>query len=375
MPPRQQRRAEEARATRPLLEAKQEALEGYQRWEFHATKQFVRRYGWLEPVKDFVNSRAEAGLSDAWKYLTLPGKDALDVGLLYREGLLEWQDDRWPTLAICDRQFATLVVSRIGQPMMGSIKATIEEVIHRPDHRLTSNFPYEVINLDYCGPLLLTANHRLAVLQRVAAMRRIFALQRRCAFLLLLTTQDGLGKFSRTARDMMKELLRWNIDQDEQFRREYGTAFGSLDVLACSKDFVRFAQLIVPKVVADCAREWGYEVKELFAGSYLRLDQGGQSYRMICHTFEIDPVGRSGSAKYQPDPRLSQLRAYPSLSQMLSLLSPQERQMADASYKHFIAWLLTRNLVDVTDELEKDKVLRNELTDDAEGLRNWWRIP
>lgn len=372
MPEKQDLREEEARQKRPVLEDEAEALRGYQRWEFHPTKQYVRRHGWLQPVESFLSARAEAQVSDSWSYLTLPGKDALDIGLFHARGLLRREGDAWPSLAICDRDFGAYVVKRIGVPMKGWEQATIEELLFRPDHRLVRNFPYEVINLDYCGPLLLTANARLEVLRRIAAVRRMFALQRRSSFLLLLTTQDGESRFSSTARDMMTELLRWNITGDERFRARYEEVWGSRDPMDCLADFCLFAQLIVPKVVADCAREWACHVRELFAASYVREDQGGDSYRMICHTFSIAPVGRSGPAMYRPDPALSQLKGQPPLSIMLGRLKAEDLQEADEAYSRFMVELLARAPLDVTDLLQRNQDLADDLEAEALALEYWW---
>jgi len=371
LPPRLELREEDGTARRPDVEAEEEALEGYQRWEFHPTKQFVRRYGWLEPVQAFLEARADTGLATTWKYLTLPGKDALDVGLFYREGLLDRHDDGWRTLAICDRDFGTQVVKKIGRPMLGWASENIEEILFSPNHPVTTSFPYEVINLDYCGPLFLELQ-RWRLHGRPATVGRICVLQRRCAFLLLLTTQDSSHKIRSEARERMAEYLRWNIDHDSQFRSQYEAMFKSLDAEACLADFESFAQIVVPKVVALYASNCGYEVKELFAASYLREDQQGEGYRMICHTFELNPVGRSGVERFQPDPKISELLVHPSLSDVLSCLSREERDFADEARSKFVTGLLTRNPVDVSAKLEEDEDLANMLAADIEDLRHWW---
>jgi len=372
LPPRQQLRDQEADATSPTVREEAEALVGYQKWEFDPTKQFIRRNAWLQPVRDFLKARAEAGVQDPWKYLTLPGKDALDVGLLYREGLLERHDDGWPTLAICDKKYGSLVVTRIGRPMLGWARKTIENVLFEPDHAITTNFPYEVINLDYCGALFLEMpNWRLH--GRVAILRQIMILQRRCAFLLLLTTRDSSNKIKPKARERMAAYLQWNIKYDDQFRCQYEATFESLDPEACLADFERFAQIVVPKVVALYASKCAYELNELFAGSYLRQDQQGQPYRMICQTFELNPIGRSSIDRYRPDPRIPRLLTHPSLSDVLSCVSPQEQELADEARSNFVAGLLARNPLDVSTLLENDDVLNRELATDAESLGNWWK--
>ena len=372
MPGRGERREAEGHEASREIRAEAEALRGYRRWEFHPTKQYVRQHGWLEPVQSYLERRAGAQVGDHWTYLTLPGEDALDVGFFHQKGLLDRRLGVWETLAICDRYFGAQVVNRIGQPMKGWAQCTIEDLVFQPEHPLTSNFPYEVINLDYCGPLLFGANDRLQVGRHVTALRRIFALQRRCSFMLLLTTKNGRQAFSHVAREMMTELLQWNIENDEAFRSRYQSSFGSEDAVACTDDFPQFAQLVLPKVIADCAREWAYEIEEVFAARYVRDDGAGNAYHMICHTFCMTPIGRSGASQYAPDPELSSLPGQASLSIMRNRVNPDDRDRADSAYTRFSEQLLTRTPVDVTLLLENDSQLNDQLKSEALALDEWW---
>lgn len=371
MPSRGELREAEGRGAAPGIREAAEALRGYQRWEFHPSKQYVRRHGWLQPIKLFLQSRAQVGVNTRLKYLTLPGKDAVDVGLLHREGLLPCIDGRWPGLAICDSEHATAVVGKIGQPDLGWAPKRIEQVLFNPDHKVTRSFPFDVVNLDYCGPLFVELpNWRLH--GRVATLGRICALQKRSAFLLLLTTQDSEHKIDPRARERMVEYLSWNLRRDQQFRSQYRATFGSNSPRACLADFVQFSQIVVPKVVALYAAGCAYRVRELFVANYLRDDERSQGYRMICHSFEFDPIGRSGPDKYTPDPTIPDLWTHPSLSPVLTSVSDQDRQMAEAARSTFVASLPARSALDVTALLDNDHTLAEQLQADAEQYRNWW---
>ena len=52
-------------------------------------KQYVRVYGWLSYIEDFINRRTVAGVTTPCKYLTLPGPNMTDIGVLWNAGLIE----------------------------------------------------------------------------------------------------------------------------------------------------------------------------------------------------------------------------------------------------------------------------------------------
>ena len=75
-------------------------------------KQYVRVYGWLSYIKDFINRRTEAGITTPCKYLTLPGPNMTDIGVLWNAGLIEVPVSKLK-IAICDKEYAELVVTQL----------------------------------------------------------------------------------------------------------------------------------------------------------------------------------------------------------------------------------------------------------------------
>ena len=47
-------------------------------WDRDPQKQYIRRYGWLEVIQDYIKQRYQAGVKKPIKYLTLPGPNASD---------------------------------------------------------------------------------------------------------------------------------------------------------------------------------------------------------------------------------------------------------------------------------------------------------
>jgi hypothetical protein len=362
---KQQREAEFKRERRRQEQIALEQLAAYQ-WDFHPTKQYVRREGWLRWIQDYVRRREAEGMDEPWTFFTLPGRNALDVGLLYQEGLLPRDDRGFPTVAICDRESATDVVANLGQ-LLAWAQDHLQKVIRVPDHEIVQKFPYDVINLDFCGPLLQGKGPRKRIIGTVDSLDRIFELQRGCGFLLLLTTRDGANQFGQKAEQMMRNLLLYNIEEEEDFRTAYEARYGSTSLGPCLERFTVFAQLIIPKVIAYYAREHGYRVVEHFAAEYDRPTPNGKRYEMISHTFELEPIGRRGVNKFKP--RLGHIRRRDALG---NHLSSRVLETAAAEYRSFITSIVQREAVDVDQYLAENPGLAKDLEAEANELANWW---
>jgi hypothetical protein len=58
------------------------------KWDLDPVKQYVRQYGWLNIIKRFDKKRRQRGDTTPFKYLTLPGENSSDIGLLIKSRLL-----------------------------------------------------------------------------------------------------------------------------------------------------------------------------------------------------------------------------------------------------------------------------------------------
>ncbi len=84
-------------------------------WDRDPIKQFIRHFGWLQVIQDFVERRREAGVDRPLRYLTIPGSNASDIDLLWQAGLLTRTNGGFPYVAICDETSAEEVVANLGR--------------------------------------------------------------------------------------------------------------------------------------------------------------------------------------------------------------------------------------------------------------------
>ena len=176
-------------------------------WDNCPIKQFVRRYVWLEIVKSYLERRRQAGIEQPWSYLTLPGANASDIGVLYAENLFVCDENGKLPVAICDIENGDKVFDNL-QSLGGILTYSMEHLHVALQDTVGKNslyhfFPFDVINLDFCESLLpLTKNTGLEVL------RNIFNYQRGQSFLLLLTTKPD-----PSAVDRYKDLVTSNLEE------------------------------------------------------------------------------------------------------------------------------------------------------------------
>lgn len=325
-------------------------------WDRDPIKQYVRRFGWLQVIQDYVERRRKDGVDRPLKYLTIPGPNASDIGLLWRAGFLTRTDDGFPDVAICDKTSAERVVTNLGG-LRGYSKCSFYKAVKQPNGDLCSLFPFDVINLDLCGSVITGAPKRDIALRRLEGIREIFQLQRGQGFLLLLTTSTD----DKSARLMLEGVLLQNFDEDK-FKEAYLSRYGVLDLSPFQKDYRAFMGLVLPKVIGRMARDRGYRIVEHFVAKYDR-----PTHNLICYSFELEPLGRRDPArKYEP--RFGQI-VWPELTEELS--NRARRQATDA-YEDFLPLLVRRGSQDVAGILRADPDLEAELRGEAESLIRWW---
>jgi hypothetical protein len=244
-------------------------------------KQYVRRFGWLAIIQDYARRRQEDGVNRPLRYLTLPGPAATDVGFFWRERLLEKAGDAWPHLVICDEEHASEALKVLGKVHGVSSKPYFEAV--KGD--LAPYFPFDVINLDMCNPVITGAFDRRRALRILRAIRQTIYLQRGQGFLLLLTCATT----DRSATKYLRQRLDSNF-QDDRFRESYIDRYGVRDPSPFENDYRAFVGLVLPKVIGMYARDRGYKVTEHFAAKYDRQHSQilSQSFELVLRATVID---------------------------------------------------------------------------------------
>jgi hypothetical protein len=346
---RKQRFEEEARRIREQAEHQVTVSV----WDRDPIKQYVRRFGWLQVIKDYVERRRKDGVDRPLKYLTIPGPNASDIGLLWRSGLLARTTNGFPYVAICDKEYADTVLKNLGA-LLGVSRRWFYQGVR---NELASLFPFDVINLDLCGAVITGHPKRHKALRRLVGIRRIFQLQRGQGFLLLLTTSTD----DESARPILEGVLLRNFDED-RFKEACLSRYGTLDLSPFQEDYRTFVRLVLPKAIGRMARDRGYRIVEHFVAKYNR-----PTHNLICHSFELEPIGgRDPTKKYEP--RFKEIV----WDELTEELSNRARRQATNAYEDFLPTLLQRDPRDVADVLRADPDLEAELRGEAESLIGWW---
>jgi hypothetical protein len=329
-------------------------------------KQYVREVGWLQVISQYLDRFHAAQTGRRWKYLTLPGRQAADIGLLWNAGLLETDPEGNLNVAICDKQHAATVSANIAScgRLLAASAQPLDEELRSPGSLLASQFPFDVINLDWCDSLMPLASPD-ANLQTI---EWIFRLQRRQSFLLLLTTRTAPH-----SRGRLTPFLRDNLRDEPDFRQAYITKYGNTTMAACLRNYTEFTQIVVPKAIAEWARYWGYKTEEHFVAKYRRPARGRfPAFDMICHSFEFERLGAPDDQVYEP--------AFPRVShdiirdRLYARLPTSVGNEATRTYLDFIINLLGRPSDDITTLLRTNAVRRAELTAAAQELVGWCQV-
>lgn len=346
---RKQRLREEAR----LVREQSERQVTVSVWDRNPIKQHVRRFGWLEVIRDYAERRRAAGVDRPLKYLTIPGTNASDVRFLGQAGLLFRDADGFPDVVICDRDNADKALEVLGT-VRGVSRQSLDKAMRK---ELPPYFPFDVINLDICGAVITGHIDRRQALRTLTAIRRIFWFQRGQGFLLLLTTSTD----DRSARRYLEGVFWQNLNEDN-FPEAYLDRYKVLDLSPFQRDYRTFVGLVLPKVIGRMARNCGYKIIERFAAKY--NSKGG--HRMLCCSFECEPLGgRDPAKKYEP--RFKSAR-WDKLDELNEQLSNRARTLASIAYGDFIPDLVRRELLDIADILRANPELETELTGEAESL-------
>jgi hypothetical protein len=320
-------------------------------------KQFVRHVGWLQVIQNYVEKRRSDGFDRPLKYLTLPGPSAPDVGLLWRAGLLVRDDNGFPNVVICDDEHADDALKVLGA-VRGVSKRPFDEAV---SHELSPYFPFDVINLDMYGAVVTSGTHRDRALRTLAGIRRAIWQQKGQRLLLLLTTSTD----DEPARKYLEDVLLQNFNEDN-FKEAYLERYQALDLNPFQNDYRTFVSLVLPKAIGKMARDRGYKITEHFVAKYDRTKHAKPTSHMLCHSFELEPLG-GREPKKQHEPRFRRV-VWDELTEELSM---RARDLANSAYAEFICTLLRRDPVDVVDILNTNPRLKTDMAKEAKSLVGW----
>lgn len=333
------------------------------KYAFEPAKQYVREEGWLAAASRYVSDMRAAGISRPVKYFTLPGDEAIDIGVLYKAGIIQPENGKWKNVAICDKTSAATVRNNLGE--LGALSdERLDIALGKHKGGLIEFFPVDIINLDFYSGWLITAPDERSTMQNINTLQRILSLQRGQRLLVFITHRIALQDYSGENRDIFDTLIKDNL-QNEEFRGCYREVYGGDDSSLCMKDLAKFGMIAVPKIIAHIANDAGYQIKETFAGRYSHEEK---RYWIASHNILFRPLGRaSNSAEYLP--RSGERRAsHPTLR----VVSPRIREAVHRVNGDFVRGILRREATDVSKLLNSEKGLMDRMRASVSAFAGWW---
>jgi len=329
-------------------------------WEKGPKKQYVRINGWREIIQYYIESRKSAGVKSPIKILTLPGPKAIDIGLFYESDIVIRDDNGKINVAICDEGIGSTVANKLRK--IGDVLAysdrRLEIELSDDINQIPQQFPFDVINLDFCKTLIPWTDENFKTLER------IFEYQRGQSFLLLLTAREYPDPKAK------KYIICNNLKNEKAFREKYEVEFGSTDINLCLSNKTRFSQIVYPKLIANLAKGYRYKTIERFVACYTRENRG---YYMVSHTFEFVPINRTENEKYIPRKKFSERDR----TVNRALMKPKDLKEIEESrnaYSVFIPSLLVDRSIYVDMVLENDDKLSSDLENQGNQLIDWLDI-
>jgi hypothetical protein len=262
-------------------------------------KHFVRKNGWLPVFEKYSTIRKRRV-----RYLTLCAKEAIDVryfankGVLYRNA----EGNLYPSLTFVEadpEDYAAIAESlgRVALPILGRIEDVLLDASHASHHELIGSFPYDVINLDFCGDIVPVGDHPYA--KTLRCIGKIIEVQANCAprpdWHLFLTCRAQLAMGSPEAHEQLKQRLNGNLERPE-FLEAYGERRPPATLLEAN--YPEFLRLAVCKLLAHQARQHGYAVDVQQTFVYARHNG---AYHIVKVVAAFRPLHALGQL---PDPAL-----------------------------------------------------------------------
>ena len=272
-------------------------------FETDVFKHYVRRCGWLIAAKDQKRAISRRSKRIPLRYFTFCAEEAIDVFMLVHEGIIERseQTGRLEGVYFCEQDDSKfgIIADLIGSPAQGfpgpfekivlfeddeeTEGRTLEDdqpytsdVLHKKLRykdahcRLRKTFPFDIINLDVCGPMF--SSEQTVITPLLRSIVQILRWQteskfpindRECnRFTLFLTSHVAPDRTNQNAIEQLKNRVTENINTNVGFRSAFSSRYGhdQADRLV-RENFAEFFCLALPKFIIHRAlHDYGWQV-------------------------------------------------------------------------------------------------------------------
>lgn len=311
------------------------------------TKHFVR-IEWAKRARSRLDSLLEQEIPREYgiRYLTLCGKDGIDIFFFRREEVIKDDGRGFPGVFYCESYYPSFAELR---PLLGRTKGKrieFEMLVRQPwFQRQVRESPFDVVNLDFSGCCFPRADHPFSV--TLKSIYSLIELQEGHEFDLFVTF-----KALRSAEnaEAIKELfgnMERNLEQEDQADAKFRERFRDISLeQLLDRDYGQFLLLTFPKIIFGFGSEHGFVTTCPQKFLYRRQPSHGQAYQITKFLFLCKPLKVSDS--FANRSRLSEELA--------------------RSYKESILTDLESLPIDVDLVFEENSELHEKLKDDCESI-------
>jgi hypothetical protein len=307
-------------------------------------KHYVRVHGWLPAFQKYSKAKKRKV-----QYLTLCAKQAIDVRYFALKGLLYRNKERneYPSLTFIesnDEDYAA-IAEALGKVRLG-VRGRLEDVLldeqDASHDDLVQSFPYDVVNLDFCGDIVPREDHPYS--ETLRCITRIVELQAaygQAEWHMFLTFRAQQARGHEGAHGELCDIVEGNL-HDATLKAAYGEREAP-DVML-RNDYPEFLRIGICKLLAHIARVNGYRMALDGTFSYSR-HKG--AYHIVKVVAGFDKIRKS-----LPNPHEEQ-SAYQGSVKCLFESSPQlvERVLGG------VRELVNQELLGVLSELSEARIV------------------
>lgn len=266
-------------------------------------KHFVRKNGWLEIArarKKAVSNRKE---TDGYvRYFSLCGKEAVDILLFDREGIIRADRRGYPDVCFCDfsanapKEFAE-IKEALGKTR--GFNKRFEDLANDTDfEELIQKIPFDIVNLDFCGSCFPSYDEPDS--RTLQAIEKIINLQSNVSFDLFVTFRARRSDNNVEAIDMLRESMNSNITDFNDIEVTYDKYINKPLDQILNNDYAIFLLLTIPKIILGFSNNFHLSGRCLRRYLYKRLKYENRRlkfiYKIVKFLFSFDPVqGTNGN--------------------------------------------------------------------------------
>lgn len=311
-------------------------------------KHYVRVNGWLQTAQarlarlNALGTQRDFGL----RYLTLCGKDGIDIYLFNREGLLSDNGRGFPSVFYCESYRGNYV--RVKE-LLGNTRShlgKIEELINREwfNKFITEN-PFDIVNLDFCGSCFPRADPPFSSTLR--SITKIIEFQKGNEFDLFITFKALRSAENNAAVNELVENMDRNFSENNEIKQKFYTCFENMapnEML--ENNYGLFLLATFPKIIFGFGSANDFVVKCPHKFIYQRTNNHRINYQIVKFIFSFENISRSTEFS-QASRRTAELAA----------------RYVDSTLNDFEVVPL-----DVNNTVSNDNTLRNKLKEDCKSI-------